>query len=380
MAEEAFQKLKAAMTSLPVLALPDFSKTFVVETDASGHGLGAVLMQDQRPIAYFSQVLPSRVRSKSVYERELMAVVFAVKKWRHYLLGRQFIIRTDQKSLKFFLEQREISLDSQKWLLKLMGYDFIIQYRPGKENSAADALSRVGDSISLCVLSIPQWLQLEDLKKQVMEDATYGPIVQSLFQGSSIHTGYSLWQGNLLYKNKLVLPINSFFISLFLKEYHDGVLGGHSGFLPTYKRLSSLVYWKGMKGQIQRYVAECSICQQHKYSTFKPAGLMQPLPIPELVWQEVSMDFIEGLPTSKGYNCLMVVVDRLSKYGHFVGLSHPFTAVTVAEVCVKEIVRLHGLPHSIVSDCDKIFLSTFWKEIFHLQGTKLLYSTANHPN
>lgn len=103
-AEAAFDKVKKAMTELPVLALPNFSKAFVVETDALGHRLEAVLMQSQHPIAYFSQVLPLNARNKSVYERELMAIVFAIRKWRHYLIGRRFVVRTDQRSLKYLLK------------------------------------------------------------------------------------------------------------------------------------------------------------------------------------------------------------------------------------------------------------------------------------
>ena len=109
------------------------------------------------------------------------------------------------------------------------------------------------------------------------------------------------------------------------------------------------------------------------------AGLLQPLPIPTQIWTDVSMDFIEGLPSSNGYTVIMVVVDRLTKYAHFVSLKHPFSTVSVAKEFVANVVRLHGIPTSIVSDWDKVFISAFWRTLFNLQGTKLCMSSSYHP-
>ena len=139
---EVFTRLKEAVTHPPVLALPDFSKPFIIECDASGRGVGAVLMQDQRPIAFHGQALKAKYLHLSTYETELMALVSAVKKWRSFLLGRPFVVKIDHQSLKFLLEQKIATPSQQKWLAKLLGYAFVVEYKRGSDNRVADALSR----------------------------------------------------------------------------------------------------------------------------------------------------------------------------------------------------------------------------------------------
>jgi len=133
-----------------------------------------------------------------------------------------------------------------------------------------------------------------------------------------------------------------------------------------------------MKEEIQDYIWGCDTCQRNKSDTLSPAGLLQPLPILDHIWEDISMDFINSLPTSNGFSVILVVVDQLSKYGHFITLKHPYSAKTVDEVFVKEVAHLHGMPRSIVSDRDPVFTSQFWAEYFRLQGSKLRMSLVYH--
>ncbi|KAK2389125.1 hypothetical protein QL285_062745 [Trifolium repens] len=379
-AQTAFEELKVKLTTAPVLALPNFAKDFVIECDASGGGVGAILMQDKRPIAYFSKALGVRNLTKSAYEKELMAVVLAINHWRPYLLGRRFIVSTDQKSLKQLLQQRIVTAEQQNWTAKLLGYDFDIVYKQGRLNKGAYALSRIHEGGEMSSFtSYLQWGQIEQIMVENSEDPKLQEIVQAVQQHPDAKPGYTYKRGVLLYEDRLVISKKSAFIPVFLNEFHATPQGGHSGFYKTYRRIAANVYWIGMKGDIQEYVRSCDTCQRQKYLASSPGGLLQPLPIPEQVWEDISMDFITGLPKSRGYEALLVVVDRLSKYAHFIPLKHPYTARSIAETFCKEIIRLHGIPLTIVSDRDPIFMSSFWKEIFKMQGTQLKFSSAYHP-
>jgi hypothetical protein len=337
-------------------------------------------MQKKKPIAYFSKALSKNNLSKSAYEKELMALVLAVQHWRPYLLGRGFVVYSDQKSLRHLLQQRITTADQQNWIAKLLGYHFEVVYKPGPDNKAADALSRMHDDVELKgITSFPICMQEQQIQHEVKNDPYLQKVVADLQQNPTSQPGFQLKKDKLFYHDRLVLSSRSDCIPLMLKEFHSSATGGHSGFLRTYRRIAGNLYWVGMRKSVQEFVQSCDVCQRQKYSASSPMGLLQPLPIPERIWDDISMDFITGLPKSKGYEAIFVVVDRLSKYGHFIPLKHPYTARKVAEIFTKEVVRLHGVPQSIVSDRDPLFVSLFWKELFRLQGTVLSMSSSYHP-
>jgi hypothetical protein len=190
---------------------------------------------------------------------------------------------------------------------------------------------------------------------------------------------YTLRDGVIHYKNKLWIPAGHPLIVQILESLHASLVGGHSGIPVTLRRAKGLFYWKNMKTYVRQFVQECAICQCAKPDRAKYPGLLAPLPVLDQFWQMVSMDFVEGLPRSGCFNSVLVVVDKLSRYAHFIGLSHPYTLSTVVTAYMDNVHKLHGMPESIVSDRDNIFTSRFWREMATLIGTKLRMSSSHHP-
>lgn len=191
--------------------------------------------------------------------RKIMAMVLAIQKWRHDLLGRRFVVWTDQRSLKYLLEQRVVPGEFQQWVTKLMGYDFEIQYRPGMKNKATGALSRVCPPVEFSAITVPTVVDVQTLMEPVATDPLLSKI-KDLQGDTDSHTSFSLEQGRLLYNGRLVISQASSLIQNLLKEYHNSLVGGYFGFLRTYKRLTDL-YWRGMKKDIKKFVEECALCK-----------------------------------------------------------------------------------------------------------------------
>eukprot|EP00253_Pinus_taeda_P001507 PITA_01507 len=329
-AQRAFNRLKEVMSSCPVLALPDFTQPFVLECDASREGIDAVLMQGGHPISYESRKLLPQKRLYSIYEKEMLAIMHALAKLWQYLVGNKFRVRTDHNSLRFFLEQKQLQERQQKWISKIQAYDFDIEYVKGKNNVVADDRYKVVDEI-------------------------------------------------IYYRDQIFLTEGSQLKKKILQASHDSPLAGHQGFTKTYRAIRERFSWKGLKEDVLQHIRECDVCQRNKGEMSHPAGLLQPLPIPEGKWESISMDFITGLPMVQGKDCIFVVVDRLTKYAHFFAISAHYTAAQVAELFFREVFRLHGLPKTIVSDRDNHFMGGFWQELFWLVGMELTPRTSYHP-
>lgn len=304
----------------------------------------------------------------------------AVEQWRHYLLHGEFVIFTDQKSLIHLNEQRLNTPWQQKVFTKLLGMQYKIVYKQGSENRVADALSRRAHTEASCLaLSAcsPQWCQA--IIDGYLLDKETKQLLAKLVVDSSAVPNFSLQDGLLKFNNRIWVGNNGAMQQSILEAIHSSAVGGHSGFPVTYHKLKQLFAWPGMRKMTKHFVASCAICQQSKSDRTKYPGLLQPLPIPAGAWQTITMDFVEGLPMSGGKNCVMVVVDKFSKFSHFVALRHPFTALLVAKEFMQHVYKLHGMPLVIVSDRDRVFTSQLWKCLFQLAGVQLHMSSSYHP-
>lgn len=206
-------------------------------------------------------------------------------------------------------------------------------------------------------------------------DEHFSQIKKELEVDPKNQTNYTLEQGRLLHKGRLVLPRGSDLTPRILHEFHAGIIGGHSGFLRTYRRIIVDLYWPSMKNDRCKFVENFEVYQRNKVQSLSPASLLQPSPIPEQIWEDISMDLIKGLPKSQGFSVILIVVDKLTKYVHFIPLKHLFSASTVVAVFIKELVRLHGILRSIISGRDKILYGTSTPRDFFSIKTYYLHLT-----
>jgi hypothetical protein len=374
---DSFQSLKKALVQAPVLALPDFKKEFVLETDACATGVGAVLMQEGHPLAFFSKALGPKNQALSIYDKECLAILLAIDKWKTYLAHRPFTIHTDQRSLIHLGDHKFNTMIQQKAFFKLLGLQYKIVYKKGSTNTVADALSRRPQELCAISTSTPKWM--ETVVEGYLKDEQTKQLLTELSVQGTNEQGFSLSDGVIRKNGKIWLGNNKEAHKAILLALHSSGIGGHSGFRATYHRVRQMFAWPGLKQAVMAYVQQCVTCQQAKSEHIKTPGKLHPLPVPPEAWHTIGLDFIEGLPLSNKFDTILVVVDKMTKYGHFIPLKHPFTAASMAQAYMDNVYHLHSMPKVLISDRDKVFISQFWQQLFRLADTTLNMSSSYHP-
>jgi hypothetical protein len=271
--------------------------------------------------------------------------------------------------LKYILDQCLATIPQHHWVSKLLGFDFSVEYKPGRINVVVDMLSRRdAPHTELHAVSSPTFDLLDEFRQATTVDLELQHQHHQIQEGA-LTAPWTLADGLVLYQQRLYVPMSLPLLPVILSVVHDD---NHEGVQRTLHHLRRDFRVQDARRIVQDYVRACVVCQKNKTELLHPAGLLQPLHVPSVVWQDINIDFVEGLPKVAGKSVILTVVDRFSKYAHFIPLSHPYTAEYVARVFFAEIIRLHGIPGPIVFDRTPVFTSSFWRELFHASGSTLL--------
>lgn len=382
-ADEAFGKLKLCLISAPVLASPDFSKTFHIQCDASNVGVGAVLYQEEdgleHPIAYISKTLTRCQQKYTVTELELYSVIVALEKFRSYVEGTHFVIHTDHSSLKWLHSLSNPSGRLARWAIQISKYDCEIVHRKGSANVVADALSRGPVSVAVLDLSSLKpdaWYtdMLAEVQNNPLKYPTFkvsnGTLYKHVFSKISLDSNTTDW--------KIVVPTPN--RTEILHLCHDVPTAGHLGITKTLYRISELYYWPGMRSDVRRYVQRCSICAACKSSNLPQAGQMGQYRNIHFSFQLISMDLLGPYPRSKnGNQYVLVVVDWFTKFV----LVHPMpkaTSKNIIKFLENQVFLLFGVPQICACDNGPQFISSEFKQFmskFKIQ--KIWYNARYHP-
>ena len=406
-ARDAFEILKARMISAPLLLIPKCGADaeFIVATDASDVGLGAVLLQDDgsgnvRPCAYWARKLNDAERNYSAYDKEALAVVEATTRvWRMYLDGALSItVVTDHATLTHLLKQpsKNLSPRQARYVERLMPYCSYMKilYRKGTANEA-DPVSRRPDFYSIWwdgevpneseEKSVGFFLELSAEEISINEEfekklkAVYKSAKYFDDNGPWKRDGLVLSNGLFLYHGRVVIPRTAHELrDLLMKEMHDNA--GHPNWRRLLASLLKKYWWKGIAADCKNYCNQCIECNRSKPHR-RGAAAVHPLPVPQYPWEVVGVDYVTSLPKSgkEGYTAVMIIVDHLTKMAHFIPTTDEVTAQQSADMFVHHCYRLHGCPRVLVSDRDPRFISEFWQSLWRKLNTRLNMSTARRP-
>jgi len=404
--QKAFDELRTKLTTAPVLVYFNPLAPTKIETDASKYVCSGILSQQcqdgkWRPVAYRSKTMSDAECNYDIHDKELLPIVQVFYEWKRYTRGNPKPIRvlTDQENLVTFMTTKELNERQARRMQELSQYNFKIEYRPGKEGGKPDALTRregdlptAGDkrltgNVGILLPKERCWniLETEDIKLEVLETTEFQDkdegeiqkasndddeiqnIKKNLHEGKKEMKGIALgpcqWKNGLLwYQGKIWIPNDEGIRTTLIAKHHDPPQAGHGGMAKTTELIKRRYYWPKIREDITRFIKNCDTCQRTKVVRHAPYGLLQSSEAPDRPWKSIAMDFITDLPKSEGYDTILVVIDRLTKMSHFIPCSKDLDAWQFANLFMKEIVRLHGLPHDIITDRGTLFTADLRKE------------------
>ncbi|QRV81327.1 Transposon Tf2-1 polyprotein [Ceratobasidium sp. AG-Ba] len=403
--QQALEEIKKRVSQDPVLIHPNPDKPFILETDASGIAIGAILSQRGddgylHPVAYLSKSYNDAQRNYDTANKELLAIVESLKHWRIYLEGTilPVTVFTDHRNLERWKNAETFNRRHARWHMELASFNFEIHYRPGKMSNKPDALSRRHDHEDI---PNPQQIMINAkrfkgfkanieidiismIRESLSDDESLTTLIESTKKKEdlppSIRKQYDKyeWKEDLLwYEGRIVIPENKEIRLAILEMHHDNPIAGHQGQARTLELISRRYYWPAMKQQVNQFVETCEICQRSKgHKQYAP---QKPLPIPQKPWEDIAYDFIVKLPESQGMDSILVVIDCFSRQAHFIPCLESTNAEGVADLFIKEVWKLHGLAKTTVSDRGPTFNSQFLKALYAKLGINPKFSTAFHP-
>jgi hypothetical protein len=412
---EAFKELKKRFTTAPVLQLYNPERQVVIETDASDFALGGCLNQADEegklhPVAFHSRKFIAAEINYDVHDKELLAIVEAVKTWEIYLLGskHETLIYTDHKNLQTFMTTKELTRRHMRWAERLGQVKIRIIYRKGSENARADALSRrpdyqdsgvqqlyqlfkedtEGREVGSIRYANPQVMQVYQVKDKVDKELIQAYEKDSMYQelkerAKTERIIHETPDGYIRYFGKIYVPSKQ--VERIIRMNHDAPGAGHQGYKRTHDRLKNRYYFPKMKQRVREHLDTCVECLLNKPTRHRPYGEMGEYHIPEQPFEGISMDWIVKLPKSKDpltnsmYDSIMVVVCRLTKYGKFIPYLESSSTEALAYTFTRDVIADHGMPKVIISDRDKWLTSKFWQSLMKQMGSKQMMTSAYHP-